>query len=246
MPLNIDTSIHSPNFSSRNGRRVFMLVVHATAGRRASDIDILTNDKVPLKRRVSVHYYVTKDGHIYQLVPEQYAAWHAGEAYWNKYGPVDIQEGSIGIELENLNNGVDPYPVEQYNSVLALSQDIVARNSISANNIVTHQMIAGATEGKTDPRGFPFEKFKGDILWGKWGDSYPLPPEQRGWGIPTVWANDGGALGEATGPLEYTPKGGPDAGAIASQTFCGGIIIHDQRYNLAPIIFRYRRPVKPR
>jgi N-acetyl-anhydromuramyl-L-alanine amidase AmpD len=97
-----------------------MIVLHSTAGRKASDLDILTDDSVPLKKRVSAHYYILKTGHVYQLVPEQYAAWHSGVAQWGTLGSVKILEGSIGIELENLNNGIDPYPPEQYNALLEL------------------------------------------------------------------------------------------------------------------------------
>lgn len=242
MTINIDTTIKSPNYSSRNGQKIFMLVMHATAGRKDSDLHILTDDTVPLKKRVSVLYYILKTGHVYQLVDDSYAAWHAGKAYWNQYGPVEIQEGSIGIELENLNNGIDPYPPEQYNAALELSKALVSRYNITQNNIVTHANIAGITEGKTDPKGFPFDKFKSDILYGKWGDSYPLPEDQRGYGIPSSWANTDGTLGQAESPPLYYPSGGPNAGMIAYQFFRGGLIIYDSRINRTVAIIRF--PVK--
>lgn len=243
MSINIDTSVRSPNFSSRNGSKIFMLVMHATAGRQASDLDILTNDRVPLKKRVSSHYFINKKGIIYQLVDDQYAAWHAGKAYWDTYGPVAIQEGSIGIEMENLNNGIDPYPPEQYAAALELSKLLVAKYNITQRNIVTHQQIAGATEGKTDPRGFPFEKFKSDILYNRWGDSYPLPVDQREYGIPSKWAADGGSLGEAVSPAIYVPEGGPNAGQYVIQFFRKGFIHGSNVAKTKFIICKMQTPI---
>lgn len=157
----VDRTYQSPNHSSRNGRAIGMIVVHATAGKKAGDIQTLTNDKVPLKKRVSCHYYITKDGTIYQLVDDSDAAWHAGASSWMGLDSEDIQLISIGIELENLNDGVDPYPDVQYRALVALTRDLVNRHRIPGEMLVRHVDIA--PKRKTDPRGFPWQRFKQDV-----------------------------------------------------------------------------------
>lgn len=208
--MNINTSIQSPNNSSRNGRAISMLVLHATAGRSASDIHELTDNNRPLKDRVSAHYYVLKNGVIFRLVDEDRAAWHAGISSWGNKNSEDIQLESIGIEMENLNNGIDPYPKEQMDAVVALSADIVSRYKITDQNVVRHMDIA--PKRKTDPAGFDWSSFKrrisaqnpGSDVWAGWGNEIPL---NKNWGIPQVWAQDDGNLGPPTTGETYIPVG---------------------------------------
>src|SRR5690349_10918496 len=104
MSANVITIYKSPNHSSRGGKAPSILVIHATAGGLKGSIDWLCNPA----NRVSAHYVISKTGQVYQLVDEDRAAWHAGNALWD--GHTDINERSIGIEIANANDGRDPYP----------------------------------------------------------------------------------------------------------------------------------------
>ena len=149
----VDLTIRSPNHSPRHGRPITMLVVHATAGSARSALAWLTN---PLSR-VSAHYLIDKTGHVYQLVPDDRAAWHAGRASWR--GETAINEISIGIELENANDGKDPYPPEQIEALLTLAREKVAHYHIAPDMVVRHRDIALPPGRKTDPAGFPWAEF---------------------------------------------------------------------------------------
>ena len=49
--------------------------------------------------KVSAHYLIRRDGHIFQLVDEADRAWHAGVSFWQ--GETDMNSASIGIELDH-------------------------------------------------------------------------------------------------------------------------------------------------
>jgi N-acetylmuramoyl-L-alanine amidase len=78
-PLIIDQTIRSSNYSPRSGHSISMIVLHATVGSARSALAWLTNPAA----RVSAHYLIDKSGHIYQLVADEYCAWHAGRASWH-------------------------------------------------------------------------------------------------------------------------------------------------------------------
>ncbi|MFQ5854293.1 MAG: N-acetylmuramoyl-L-alanine amidase [Anaerolineae bacterium] len=144
----------SPNFNQRPVQPPNMIVLHATViGLNAtlSGFERTTSG-------VSSHYVVGKDGGVFQMVKEQDRAWHAGESFWK--GRHDINNSSIGIEMVNRNDGVDPWPDEQVNAVLELCRYLVKKYVIMRDNVVTHEWIAGyAGRGKTDPVGFPMSSF---------------------------------------------------------------------------------------
>jgi N-acetylmuramoyl-L-alanine amidase len=108
--------------------------------------------------KVSCHYLIDETGHIVQMVDEDLRAWHAGVSYWN--GETDINSVSIGIEIQNSGHsgGYPDFPEAQIKSVIALSQDIVARHGIAPQRILAHSDVAPAR--KIDPG----EKFPWQLL----------------------------------------------------------------------------------
>jgi N-acetylmuramoyl-L-alanine amidase len=64
------------------------------------------------------------------------------------YDPNDI---SIGIELENVNDGVQPYATEQYHVAVELVRDLVQKYHIPRHYVVRHADIALPSGRKTDP-----------------------------------------------------------------------------------------------
>lgn len=123
-----------------------MLVLHYT-GMRSGEaaIDRLCDETA----KVSAHYVIKEDGSIYNLVPEEKRAWHAGVSYWR--GHSNINQRSIGIELVNPGHdmGYRPFPDVQMQSVLWLCKDILSRHAIPARNVVGHSDVAPTR--KEDP-----------------------------------------------------------------------------------------------
>src|SRR6185436_5359460 len=156
--FSVDLSVRSPNQSSRHNRPITMMVIHATAGSARSALAWLTT---PLSR-VSAHFLIEKRGHIYQLVPDDRAAWHAGRARWR--GETAINDISLGIELENANDGRDPYPPEQLEALLELAAEKVAQYRIAPDMVARHLDIAVPKGRKTDPAGFPWAEFMGRLF----------------------------------------------------------------------------------
>ncbi|HEX9462085.1 MAG TPA: N-acetylmuramoyl-L-alanine amidase [Alphaproteobacteria bacterium] len=99
--------------------------------------------------KVSAHYVIEEDGRVFQLVPEERRAWHAGIAYWR--GHRDINGRSIGIELVNPGHefGYRAFPKAQMTALEALARAIVKRRQIPARNVVGHADVA--PERKEDP-----------------------------------------------------------------------------------------------
>ena len=163
MSYAIDTSHPSPNHSARAGAPITMIVMHATVGSYESSLAWLTNPS----SGVSTHYLISKAGHIAQLVPTDLAAWHAGRSQWFNLGSEDIQRQSIGVELENANDGHDPYPPAQIASATLLGRDLVARYQIVRDMVVRHLDIATPRGRKTDPAGLLWPAFRDGLYSGR-------------------------------------------------------------------------------
>jgi N-acetylmuramoyl-L-alanine amidase len=72
------------------------IVLHYTAGRDGkSSAQYLAKDNV----KASAHIVIDRDGSIYQLVPFDTVAWHAGKSSWK--GRSGFNKYSIGIEIDN-------------------------------------------------------------------------------------------------------------------------------------------------
>lgn len=140
------------HYQAGTADRIRALVVHATAGSHPGDLDWLRKGGDE-KRPISVHYYIDKAGRISQLVRDADIAWHAGRSTWPVDGQVvnGLNGCSLGIELENRNDGRDPYPAAQVTSLVALSRALVERYQIPRDLYVRHLDISPGR--KTDPAG---------------------------------------------------------------------------------------------
>jgi len=88
-----------------------IIILHATAGTDSKKwLSITSNPPV------SIHILVDKQGNIIRIVEDNDTAWHAGFGvvgpFWQN-GTYDLNDISLGLEFENLNNGIDPYPADQ-------------------------------------------------------------------------------------------------------------------------------------
>ena len=142
----ISQAYASPNHNART-EAILVIVVHSCEGRppgneQTSSIPWLCNPK----SEVSCHYYITRAGVIYQLVPEDRRAWHAGITSVAD----DTNSASIGIELEH-RQGTGAYPLPQRAALDWLCRDIRKRYPIPLDNIVRHGTVAIPTGRKHDP-----------------------------------------------------------------------------------------------
>lgn len=143
-------SLPSKHSTPRNGAPILGIVVHSTVGSDSR------NYLVQNVRAVSIHALIQKDGVIYRMVPDNIGANHVGfsritcngKTYPGSggFGPNQV---TLGIELENWNDGVDPYPDIQ---LRACAWQINEWRKVFGNlPIWFHREID--TQGKTDARG---------------------------------------------------------------------------------------------
>lgn len=170
------TSYVSPNHASRGGAAIELICLHATAGSAASSLAWLCNPQTaqPAKR-VSTHYLIDKRGTVYQLVHDERAAWHAGASAWGGRNSAQIAAASIGIELENKNDGKDDYTPAQLTACRDLCAALIARYGIRRANVVRHLDIATPAGRKSDPANFPLGSFIASLYGAKAIPSTPVP-----------------------------------------------------------------------
>jgi N-acetyl-anhydromuramyl-L-alanine amidase AmpD len=162
IPFNLKgVAHHEPR---RPGVAVDVLLLHATVGSAAASLSWFRNPA----SRVSIHYLVDKQGRVYSLTPESLTAWHAGRASWQ--GRTNLNACSIGVELENRNDGKDPYPQAQLDSLVDLARDLRTRWPIQ--HYLTHAQVAVPRGRKSDPRGFPMTWFLSRLNPGDGLDEY--------------------------------------------------------------------------
>lgn len=92
---------------------------------------------------VSAHFYVRRNGEIWQFVSCDDRAWHAGQSSYR--GRDNCNDDSIGIELEGLEG--DTFELLQYEALQALCLEIVQNYPIA--HIAGHEHIAPGR--KADP-----------------------------------------------------------------------------------------------
>jgi N-acetyl-anhydromuramyl-L-alanine amidase AmpD len=149
--------IPSPNHDSRPlFTPVNCVVLHATAEPTLQGTIAIFKDR---RSKVSAHFVVDRDGRIVQMVPVQDRAWHAGASQLD--GRSGVNDFSIGIEMVNVDDGIQPYPEQQYRSVARIIRLLRTAYSIPNDRIVTHARIALPPGRKPDPRGFDMLKLKG-------------------------------------------------------------------------------------
>ena len=147
--------------------RARFLVLHYTVGDRASSLTTLT------QQEVSAHYLVTDDPvpHIYNLVDEKNAAWHAGNSSWKNF--TQLNNSSIGIEIVNPGwkdtpggRVYAPFAQTQIDALIPLVRDIVTRHHIAPENVLGHSDIAPLRKQDPGPM-FPWRQLAaaGLVAW---------------------------------------------------------------------------------
>lgn len=136
----------SPNTTPRYGVDIDTIVLHHTASNdTAGDLATLTSPN----SGVSAHYLIGRDGTIFQLVPDELQAWHAGESQLR--GEPSVNPRSIGIEITNDGSGSTPFTDAQYAALRKLVPHLVAAYDVPIENIVGHKDVAVPVGRKSDP-----------------------------------------------------------------------------------------------
>lgn len=155
-PLPI-TDLPADNRHKSDGRLGHrFIVLHHTGGTNSGHW-LSTTSSPP----VSVHRLITKSGEIIKIVPDHLVAFTQGPARVRNLprsvnGRIveTVNEWALGIELENLGNGKDPYPMAQVNSCAEQCAEWWGMHGALA--IVGHGWIQ---TNKNDPLGFPWRDF---------------------------------------------------------------------------------------
>ena len=176
----IDLSTYSA--VGQNFRQRF-IILHYTA------LDDENSKKVLTEQEVSAHFLITTrdEESIYNLVPEDKRAWHAGESEWKS--SKNLNDSSIGIEIVNLGLNEDilddtdvgveralknqyrqaPYTEEQIKKIAILVKYLSEKYEIAPENILGHSDVA--PQRKLDPGPmFPWRELYDKYNIGMWYD----------------------------------------------------------------------------
>lgn len=152
----------SPNFSSRNGRKINTIVDHVTQGNFPGCVDWLKN---PVSV-ASAHYVVTKLGRIIQLVKEGDKAWANGtynHGSWDLYDGTNPNLTTLSIEHEGLTG--EPFTEAQYQATLFLHRELIAKYSlpIDEEHIIGHYRLDSVNKSNCPGSGFPWVRLFSDL-----------------------------------------------------------------------------------
>ena len=151
----------TPNF---NLRKPNFVIIHHTAQDSCGQTFYTFR---LMRTKVSAHYVICKDGTVSHILSNYLRAWHAGISKWGNI--TDINSVSIGIELDN--NGYEPFPEKQINSLLFLLDTLKRTYNIPPTNFIGHADIAPIR--KDDPSVFFPWKLLAQKGYGLWQDSIP-------------------------------------------------------------------------
>ena len=160
--------LDSPNFGARpQGACIDLIVVHSISlppGQYGGDhVQRLFTNQLDWEAHpyfqsirgleVSSHFYVRRDGTLWQFVSCHDRAWHAGQSSYR--GRANCNDDSIGIELEGLEGHT--FEEAQYQTLAQLCQDIGL--AFPVQHIAGHEHIAPGR--KQDPgSGFSWDRLK--------------------------------------------------------------------------------------
>ena len=124
--------------------------------------------------QVSAHFFVQRDGALWQFVDCGQRAWHAGASSYR--GRAQCNDDSIGIELEGLEG--DGFEAAQYRALAALCRDLAQRYPIA--HVAGHEHVAPGRKCDPGP-GFDWRRLKTDL-------------QGCGWHFPSGVAGEGVSL----------------------------------------------------
>lgn len=165
--------LDSPNFGARpDGALVDLIVLHSISlppgvygggGVQRLFTNTLDWEAHPYFKsieglQVSAHFFIGRDGALWQFVSCDARAWHAGTSAWR--GRANCNDDSVGIELEGLEG--DPFEPAQYEALAALAAAIAQRYPIA--HVAGHEHIAPGRKQDPGP-GFDWALLQRSLGW---------------------------------------------------------------------------------
>lgn len=166
-------ALPSPNFGPRPpGTAIDLAVVHSISlppGQYGGDevqalfTNTLDWDAHPYFQQirgieVSSHFYVRRDGVLWQFVSVDDRAWHAGKSRFRGRG--NCNDYSVGIELEGLEG--ERFTARQYERLGRLIRALAAHYPIAA--VTGHENIAPGRKHDPGP-GFDWARLQRGLGW---------------------------------------------------------------------------------
>ena len=196
-PWQADRASTTPNQGSRDGVPVTHVILHATAD-RGNEAGTLSWWKKK-EAQSSAHLLIHRDGSTTRVVEDDRRAWHAGRSFWP--GMQDVNDGSLGWELANRNDGREVYTDAQYQTVANLLRHYLPQG-IPRQNVLSHAQVAPGR--KNDPLGWDWDR-----MWAKMGEGpgcNPVTPVS----YPILRQGDEGEAVEVLQDLLGMPESAPD------------------------------------
>ena len=107
---------------------------------------------------VSAHFFIRRNGELWQFVSCADRAWHAGRSHFN--GRDNVNDNSIGIELEGLEG--DPFEAAQYETLASLCGALAQHYPVT--HMAGHEHVAPGR--KRDPgAGFDWPLVQRSLGW---------------------------------------------------------------------------------
>jgi hypothetical protein len=201
--------------TGRGDQKIVAIIAHGTVG-RDSRAYLSRGGDLPdgSDKKVSIHVLIPKSGDpIYRYVPDSKGANHAGfgtmPAPWSKVNP---NRCTLGFELENLQNGFDPYTEPQ---LLAMGWQINEWRRIHGPLPIYRHTDIDPPPRKFDTKNLTVAQIEDwcmsashyfaptpdwEALWG------PIAsPDQTtwNWAIPALWKTHHARLGKCLSPALY-------------------------------------------
>ena len=108
--------------------------------------------------QVSAHFYVRRDGALWQFVSTDLRAWHAGTSHYR--GRSNCNDDSVGIELEGLEGG--SFEAAQYDTLSSLCAALAQHHPV--RYIAGHEHIAPGRKADPGP-GFDWPALQRSLGW---------------------------------------------------------------------------------
>lgn len=145
----VEVPVHTPNFNSRNGKPIRLIVLHCDA----SPDEHATRSWIQSpKSKVSYHLEVERDGTVIRYVPDSQRAWAVGVSLWRDL--TDVNSYSLSASFANRNDRrefLTPVQITTMQAVVARWKKLYP----TIEQVTTHTVVARPVGRKNDPEQAP-------------------------------------------------------------------------------------------
>lgn len=141
----------SPELLAKRIQRRRGILLHETIG--TNSLSWLQSGSLAGGNPASCDFLITREGDILQIGRPLYYTFHSGKARWNLYQEPDrsINQGFVGIELENHPGRGEAVTTQQYIACASLMRKLILQHDVPLTNIVGHYAAALPAGRKSDP-----------------------------------------------------------------------------------------------